>query len=184
MNNHGRHFISPLFFQLDLNRYCSCSDIAIASPVWYTLQDTIQYCVGGGINGHFLGTAPKNPAEVNVGDIQVGVSFQTGTLTVHVKRATGLNVLAPGKTPNPFVRCYLLPGISPSSKRKSAVQQGTLKPEWNEKFSYQRLSLEDLYTSVLELTVWSDDPEVNSSLIFCVIYFTSLPLITTNYELV
>ena len=49
---------------------------------------------------------------------------------------------------------YFLPDKSRKSKRKTGVQKKTSHPVWNEKFTYKHVSLEELETRAIEITVW------------------------------
>lgn len=55
---------------------------------------------------------------------------------------------------NLFYYSYLLPDKSRKNKRKTAVIKKTIAPAWNEKFDYKGVEVNDLYSRVLEVTVW------------------------------
>ena len=78
-----------------------------------------------------------------------------GTFTIAIKQASNLpNMDAKGLT-DAFVKCYLLPDKSHKGKRKTDVIKDNLNPDWEEKFSYEKVSLQDLESNkVLEVTVW------------------------------
>ena len=43
------------------------------------------------------------------------------------------------------------------SKQKTAVQKKTINPVWNQSLIYQNLTLEELHSKSLELTIWNHD---------------------------
>ena len=52
---------------------------------------------------------------------------------------------------------YFLPDKSRKSKRKTGVQKKTSNPLWNENFTYKHVSLEELETRAIEITIWDYD---------------------------
>ena len=77
------------------------------------------------------------------------------TLSVSIKQAKNLTHPKGKSSIDPYVKCYLLPDKSSSSKRKTKALQGTLFPIWEEQLIYEKVSKEDLMTKrVLEVTVW------------------------------
>ncbi len=78
-----------------------------------------------------------------------------GTLHITVNQAKDLyNSNSTAKTDS-FVKCYLLPDKSSSGKRKTRVIQANSDPIWEESFTYEKLSLEELVSERgLEVTVW------------------------------
>ena len=78
-----------------------------------------------------------------------------GTLTIMIKQARDLpNMDSKGLT-DAFVKCYLLPDKSSSGKRKTGVIKNNLNPVWEERFSYEKVNLEELSRErVMEVTVW------------------------------
>ena len=77
------------------------------------------------------------------------------TLKIVIKQARDLpNMEAKGVTDG-FVKCYLLPDRSTSGKRKTKVVKNSLNPVWEEQFTYNKLTLEELSRErVLEVTIW------------------------------
>ena len=59
---------------------------------------------------------------------------------------------------------YFLPDKSRKSKRKTGVQKKNVNPVWNEKFTYKQVSLEELETRVIEITVWDYDSSAHQFL--------------------
>ena len=52
---------------------------------------------------------------------------------------------------------YLLPEKGRGSKQKTSVARRTVNPAWNHTFVYEDVSLQELATRSLELTVWDHD---------------------------
>jgi synaptotagmin-like protein len=52
---------------------------------------------------------------------------------------------------------YLLPEKGRGSKQKTSVARRTVNPAWNHTFIYDDVSLQELSTRSLELTVWDHD---------------------------
>lgn len=98
------------------------------------------------------------------GEIRLGLMFSPGdrgtkgTLHVAVKYAKSLpNMDKSGKTDG-FVKLYLLPEKNPKGKRKTTTIKNDLNPVWEEKFTYDKVSADDLSTTrALEVTVWDYD---------------------------
>lgn len=59
-----------------------------------------------------------------------------------------------GKLVDIFFFSYFLPDKSRKSKRKTGVQKKTISPSWNEKLTYKNVTVDDLKTRVMEITVW------------------------------
>ena len=98
------------------------------------------------------------------GELKVGIKYQPsggskaeGTLVVDVKRAKELPPMDVEGTSS-VVKLYLLPNRKSSGKRKTGVIKHNLNPVWEEKFTFEDVSLEELsHERVLEISVWSHD---------------------------
>ena len=78
-----------------------------------------------------------------------------GTLSVAVQAARQLPVMDKKGLSDGFVKLYLLPDTSSSSKHKTAIMKNNLNPVWEETFTYKHVVYEDLAVErVLEVTVW------------------------------
>ena len=74
-----------------------------------------------------------------------------GTLCIAVKQAQNL----PHLGTDAFAKCYLLPDKSAKGKRKTNVVKNNLNPVWEERFTYEKVTLEELSKErVLEVTLW------------------------------
>ncbi|XP_076851241.1 synaptotagmin-like protein 4 [Brachyhypopomus gauderio] len=85
----------------------------------------------------------------------------SGELHVLIKEAKNLCAVKAGGTSDSFVKGYLLPSKSKSSKKKTQVVKKTVNPHYDHTFVYKDLNLEQLKGLCLELTVW--DREAMSS---------------------
>ncbi|XP_070979682.1 synaptotagmin-like protein 5 [Oncorhynchus clarkii lewisi] len=148
---------------------------------WYSLQpklnsrmdSTLQY------KGELTVVLKYIPAEKNLmlplDQVQVKKGFLKGKKTsiklpkggmveLLVKEAKNLTAVKSGGTSDPFVKGYLLPDNSKSTKHKTAVLRRTVNPQWNHTFTYCGLQAGDLNNVCLELTVW--DKEALASNVF------------------
>ncbi|XP_070769209.1 synaptotagmin-like protein 4 isoform X2 [Enoplosus armatus] len=82
------------------------------------------------------------------------VSEEGGELHVLIKEAKNLMAMKPGGTSDSFVKGYLFPSKSKTTKRKTAVVKKNLNPHYDHTFVYRELALEQLKGMCLELTVW------------------------------
>ena len=100
------------------------------------------------------------------GQVKVGLMFTpdtkksgktVGTLSIMIKQARDLPQMdAKGGLTDSFVKCHLLPDRSSHGKRKTAVVKNNLTPVWEERFTYEKVVLEELTTErVLEITAWN-----------------------------
>lgn len=122
-------------------------------PKFYTLQER---------------TEPLEELLSSRGELIVGLKFvppenssggkkTKGCLQVLVKEAKNLAAVKSNGTSDPFCKSYLLPDKGRSSKQKTPVVRKCCSPAWNHTFTYQGLTLEDLSSRSLELTIWDHD---------------------------
>ncbi|KAI1885399.1 hypothetical protein AGOR_G00219750 [Albula goreensis] len=81
-----------------------------------------------------------------------------GMVELLIKEAKNLTAVKSGGTSDPFVKGYLLPDNSKSTKHKTDVVRKTVNPQWNHTFTYCGLQPGDLNNVCLELTVWDKEP--------------------------
>lgn len=87
-----------------------------------------------------------------------GSSSVLGKLRIRIRSAEGLPSMDSAGDTNPFVRCFLLPNLSLTGKKKSSVAERTLDPVWEEELVYDMVKLEELTCSrALEVSVWDMD---------------------------
>ena len=100
------------------------------------------------------------------GELHMGLMFsptpkhspKSGTLHIAVKSAKSLPNMDDKGFTDGYVKLYLLPDKSGKGKRKTAIIKNNLNPTWDEKFTYDKLSIDDLSSiRVLEVTVWDYD---------------------------
>ncbi|KAF7704961.1 hypothetical protein HF521_020247 [Silurus meridionalis] len=79
-----------------------------------------------------------------------------GGLCVGVRRCAHLAAMDVNGLSDPYVKTYLKPDVKKKSKHKTSVIKKTLNPEFNEEFFYE-ITLNDLATKTLEVSVWDYD---------------------------
>ena len=78
-----------------------------------------------------------------------------GTLFVLIKQASCLQNRSTKGLSDPYAKCYLLPDKSAKGKRKTGAIKNNLNPVWEERFTYEKVTLEELSKErVLEVTIW------------------------------
>ncbi|XP_031158728.2 synaptotagmin-like protein 4 isoform X2 [Sander lucioperca] len=80
--------------------------------------------------------------------------IEGGELQVLIKEAKNLMAMKPGDTSDSFVKGYLFPTKTKTTKRKTPVVKKNLNPHYDHTFVYKELALEQLEEMCLELTVW------------------------------
>ncbi|XP_049870041.1 uncharacterized protein LOC126369598 isoform X2 [Pectinophora gossypiella] len=100
------------------------------------------------------------------GDLIIGLKFSVeggagaarrGTLHVLVKEAKNLTPTKPSGLADVFCKSYLLPERGRLAKQKTAVCRRSLAPRWEHTFTYRGLTLHELATRALELSLWDRD---------------------------
>ena len=88
------------------------------------------------------------------------------TLRMAIKQARQLPQMDSNGLTDGVVKCHLLPDRSTKGKRKTHVIKNNLNPVWEEKFGYEKVSLEELSRErVLEVSVWDYDRRGNNEFI-------------------
>ena len=103
------------------------------------------------------------------GQLKVGLKYlpsegskAKGSLVIDVKQARELPAMDRDST-DAAVKLHLLPNRKSSGKRKTGVIKNSLNPIWEEKFTYEDVTLEELsHEQVLEVSVWNYDKSGNS----------------------
>ena len=108
--------------------------------------------------------AREDEGQTYKGELRVALMFEQlsakkgkakGTLHIKIYQAKDLSNSNSSAKVDSFVKCYLLPDKSSSGKRKTHVIKANSDPTWEESFSYEKLSLDELTSErVLEVTVW------------------------------
>ncbi|XP_041051467.1 synaptotagmin-like protein 4 isoform X2 [Carcharodon carcharias] len=102
----------------------------------------------------YIPTAPMDKSKGKKGTRPL----EGGELQVWIKEAKNLTPMKVGGTSDTFVKGYLLPFRTKTSKRKTPVVKKTLNPHYNHTFVYSGVKLEDLQHVCLELTIWDREP--------------------------
>ncbi|KAI6220813.1 hypothetical protein M3Y99_01590700 [Aphelenchoides fujianensis] len=97
----------------------------------------------------------------NYGQLQLALGYDqlNGVLLVTIISARGLRCREYEQSivlPNPFVKCYLLPGRRVVNKRRTKYVSNRADPAWHETVNYL-VSYEELPSHYLEFTVWDYD---------------------------
>ena len=103
------------------------------------------------------------------GEVRVGLKYlpsesskTKGSLVIDVKQARELPAMD-GNSTDAAVKLHLLPNRKSSGKRKTEVIKKTLNPVWEETFTYDDVTLEELSRErVLEVSIWNYDKSGNT----------------------
>ncbi|XP_055624322.1 phosphatidylinositol 4-phosphate 3-kinase C2 domain-containing subunit beta isoform X2 [Toxorhynchites rutilus septentrionalis] len=90
------------------------------------------------------------------GEIKFSLQYHRDALIVMVQHARSLPSTPNNPEPNTYVKVYLRPDQSKSTKRKTKVVRKNCNPSFMETLEY-RLPLEFIQKKTLEVTVWSHD---------------------------
>ncbi|CAF4811150.1 unnamed protein product [Pieris macdunnoughi] len=120
------------------------------APMWYRLHER---------------TEQFDEQQGTRGDIIIGLKFELqettargkGTLHVLVKEAKNLVATKPSGLTDVFCKSYLLPERGRLAKQKTGVARRTLNPRWEHTFTYRGLTLQDVASRALELSLWDRD---------------------------
>ena len=107
----------------------------------------------------------REMAGIYRGELKVGLKFNpsgagsnaNGTLVIDIKQAKSLPAMNANGT-NSVVKLYLLPNRKSSGKRKTGVIKHSLNPVWEEKFTFEDVTVDELsYAKALEVSVWNNE---------------------------
>lgn len=119
------------------------------APMWYKLHErTEQFDEQQGSRGDLIVALKLDLHENNRGK---------GTLHVLVKEAKNLVATKPNGLADVFCKSYLLPERGRLAKQKTGVCSRTLNPKWEHTFIYRGISVQELSTRALELSLWDRD---------------------------
>ncbi|XP_014668262.1 PREDICTED: flocculation protein FLO11-like [Priapulus caudatus] len=94
------------------------------------------------------------------GDVEFALNYVESNLKllVDVKQCVELGIGdRKKKRTDSYVKVYLLPDKSRASKRKTKPKKNTQNPQYNETLKFSDISLRELQTRTLWLSVWHDD---------------------------
>lgn len=124
------------------------------APTWYKLQERTEiFDENQGTRGDLIIGLKFELQEPTTGNI----SRNKGTLHVLVKEAKNLVATKPSGTADVFCKSYLLPERGRLAKQKTNVSRRTLSPRWEHTFTYRGVTLQELGTRALELSLWDRD---------------------------
>lgn len=91
------------------------------------------------------------------GQVRLSLLYSKGVFGVMVQHARGLPPLAAGHPPSAYVKVYLTPDPTKTTKRKTKVVRRNFHPSFMEMLEY-RMPLELILQRNLKATVWNSDP--------------------------
>ena len=96
---------------------------------------------------------------IELGHLQFNVEYIESLLQlkIHLVSATNLPACDSNGLSDPYVKIHLLPGIAKATKLRSKTVYKNLNPRFNEDFHYDGVTLGDLDTKTLRLTVLDED---------------------------
>ncbi|XP_037050544.1 phosphatidylinositol 4-phosphate 3-kinase C2 domain-containing subunit alpha isoform X2 [Bradysia coprophila] len=99
---------------------------------------------------------PNSSTERVCGEIKLSLQYHRGALTVMVHHARSLPTSLNGQEPNTYVKVYLKPDPTKSTKRKTKVVRKNCFPSFMETLEY-RMPIEFIQSKTLQCTIWSHD---------------------------
>ncbi|KAL3279438.1 hypothetical protein HHI36_016949 [Cryptolaemus montrouzieri] len=91
------------------------------------------------------------------GQLKLSLQFSKGVFSVMIYHVRGLALLSNGQEPSTYVKVYLQPDITKSTKRKTKVIKRNCHPSFMEMLEY-RMALDTVQQRFLKATVWNYDP--------------------------
>lgn len=106
-----------------------------------------------------LATHNVNQSNNSLGSIQFTVEYIRSLLQlkIYLISATSLASKDSNGLSDPYIKLHLLPGIAKATKLRSKTVYKNLNPQFNEYLQYDGITLEDLDSKVLRLTVNDED---------------------------
>lgn len=95
----------------------------------------------------------------NLGRLNFSIAYLSSVqqLKIHLKNAVGLPARDANGLSDPYVKCHLLPGVAKSTKLRSKTIYKNLDPIFDEILVYEGISIADIDTKTLRLTVLDED---------------------------
>ncbi|KAF2883089.1 hypothetical protein ILUMI_23081 [Ignelater luminosus] len=91
------------------------------------------------------------------GQLKLSIQFNRGVFTVMVHHARGLPLVGNAQEPSTYVKVYLQPDPTKTTKRKTKVVKRNCHPSFMEMLEY-RMALDIIKSRTLKATVWNHDP--------------------------
>ncbi|KRT80159.1 C2 domain containing protein [Oryctes borbonicus] len=98
----------------------------------------------------------KSDANKIKGQLKLSIHFQRGVFRVMVHHARGLPLINNSQEPSTYVKVYLQPDPSKTTKRKTKVVRKNCHPSFMETLEY-RMALDIIMGRTLKATVWNYD---------------------------
>lgn len=90
------------------------------------------------------------------GEIKVSIQHTSLQLNIMVMHARNLLPKSAGSLSDPYVKIYLTPDPTKSTKRKTKIARKTLNPTYNERFTWE-ISEDMVRKRKIKITVWDYD---------------------------
>ncbi|VDN04153.1 unnamed protein product [Thelazia callipaeda] len=103
---------------------------------------------------------PSNlPSMTSIHRFTTGPRRQTTDTGINFKIENFQNLKAMDRNglSDPYVKMYLIPGVSKATKMTSKTIEKTLNPKWNEEFTYYGVTAEDYWKKSIQLMVFDRD---------------------------
>jgi phosphatidylinositol-4-phosphate 3-kinase len=109
-----------------------------------------------------------NDAFVGKVKLDLRYSEDSKRLTIMVQHVRELVPKDGSESIDPYVKLYLLPDPTKSTKKKTKVARKTLNPTYNEMFHYELDSIQ-IHRRCLQLTVWDASSLLSKECLGCVL---------------
>ncbi|KAM9835488.1 synaptotagmin-like protein 4 isoform 5-T6 [Syngnathus typhle] len=165
--HHGHLTSNPFLGEVEIA--LDCYDLDSPQEECMALMTKAPCCVPTSAFTQFKGelaislkyVPPKGPPLQKFKGKKV-VEVKSGELHILIKEAKNLMAMKGGGMSDSFVKGYLFPSKSKTNKRKTPVVKKNLNPHYGHTFVYKELTLEQLRTMCLELTVWDREPMLSN----------------------
>ncbi|XP_019739552.1 synaptotagmin-like protein 4 isoform X10 [Hippocampus comes] len=166
--HHGHLGSNPFLGEVEIA--LDCYDLDCPQEECMALMTKAPCCIPASAFTQFKGelmislkyVTPKGPRLQKFKGKKV-VEVEGGELHILIKEAKNLMAMkGGGGTSDSFVKGYLFPSKSKTTKRKTPVVKKSLNPHYGHTFVYKELTLEQLRTMCLELTVWDREPMLSN----------------------
>ncbi|XP_065648914.1 uncharacterized protein LOC100208668 isoform X22 [Hydra vulgaris] len=121
--------------------------------------DSISLASSGSMLSIYSSQGGEQRNLIITGEILFSLKYDSlsGIFSVNIEKAKEI-AAANSKlhSSDPYVKVYLLPDKSKSTKKKTTHKRRTLNPQWNETIKY-KLSKDELLEKVLQVSVWNHD---------------------------
>jgi len=111
------------------------------------------------VYGSMINLSTASAKSPSLGSIQFTVEYihTLLQLKIHLVSATNLPALDSNGLSDPYVKLHLLPGIAKATKLRSKTVYKNLNPVFDEYLQYDGITLQDLDSKSLRLTVLDED---------------------------